>query len=125
MEEEITLLKKRGTWKLVNKPKDRKVVGCRWTYIIKYGPNGEILRYKACLVAQGYSQIPASISATPIHPPSVSTPSEPFSTSLQPTAGTVAKTMSLAHFYTARLTTKYICANPKALAMAWTKSPSF
>ena len=58
MEEEITLLKKQGTWKLVDKPKDRKVVGCRWTYVIKYGPNGEILRYKACLVAQGYSQIP-------------------------------------------------------------------
>ena len=67
MEEEIALLKKRRTWKLVKKrrtwklvkkPKDWKTVGCHWTYVIKYGPNGEILCYKACLVAQGYSQIP-------------------------------------------------------------------
>ena len=58
MEEEIALLKKCGTWKLVKKPKDQKIIGCRWTYVIRYGPNGEILRYKAYLVAQGYSQIP-------------------------------------------------------------------
>jgi len=58
MHEEIEMLQKRGTWKLIEKPKDRKVIGSRWTYTIKYGPSGEILRYKARLVAQGYSQIP-------------------------------------------------------------------
>ena len=58
MQEEMDMLQKRGTWKLVDRPKDRKVIGCRWVYVIKYGPNGDILRYKARLVAQGYSQIP-------------------------------------------------------------------
>ena len=58
MNEEIAMLQKRGTWKLVDRPKGRKVIGSRWTYAIKYGPDGEILRYKARLVAQGYSQIP-------------------------------------------------------------------
>jgi len=58
MHEEFNLLQKRGTWELVNRPKDRKVIGCRWTYVIKHGPNGEITRYKARLVAQGFSQVP-------------------------------------------------------------------
>ena len=58
MHEEYNLLQKHGTWELVNRPKDRKVIGCQWTYVIKHGPNGEIVRYKARLVAQGFSQVP-------------------------------------------------------------------
>ena len=59
MQEEMDMLQKRGIWKLINRLKDRKVIGCRWVYTIKYGPNGNILRYKARLVAQGHSQIPS------------------------------------------------------------------
>ena len=58
MHEEYNLLQKRGTWELVDRPKDCKVIGCQWTYVIKHGPNGEIVRYKACLVAQGFLQVP-------------------------------------------------------------------
>ena len=57
MEEEYDLLIERGTWVLKDLPDGRKAIGCRWTFIIKLGPNGEILRFKACLVAQGFSQI--------------------------------------------------------------------
>ena len=58
MEEEINILNKRGTWVLEYLPPGRKAVGCRWTFVIKIGPNGIIIRYKARLVAQGFSQIP-------------------------------------------------------------------
>jgi len=58
MNEEIGMLHKRGTWVLEDLPPGRKAIGCRWTYVIKRGPAGEILRYKARLVAQGFSQIP-------------------------------------------------------------------
>ena len=37
-------------------PKGNKTVRCRWVYIIKYLDNGTIERYKARLVAQGYTQ---------------------------------------------------------------------
>ena len=39
-------------------PEGQKAIGCRWTYVIKTGPQGEILHYKARLVTQGFSQIP-------------------------------------------------------------------
>ncbi|KAG1746058.1 uncharacterized protein EDB91DRAFT_1246188 [Suillus paluster] len=42
MHEEFEMLQKRGTWELVEKPKGRKVIGCRWTYALKLGPDGEI-----------------------------------------------------------------------------------
>jgi Reverse transcriptase (RNA-dependent DNA polymerase)/GAG-pre-integrase domain len=58
MEEEINILNKRGTWILEYLPPDRKAVGCRWTFVIKFGPSGTIIRFKARLVAQGFSQIP-------------------------------------------------------------------
>jgi len=58
MIEEINTLIKRGTWVLENLPPGRKPVGCRWTFLIKFGPNGIIIRFKARLVAQGFSQIP-------------------------------------------------------------------
>ena len=47
MNEEIAMLQKHGTWNLVDRPKGCKVIGSRWTYAIKYGPDGEILCYKA------------------------------------------------------------------------------
>ncbi|GBE87258.1 Retrovirus-related Pol polyprotein from transposon TNT 1-94 [Sparassis crispa] len=58
MHEEIDMLQRRGTWVLEDLPPGRKAIGNRWTYVIKRGPQGEILRYKARLVAQGFSQIP-------------------------------------------------------------------
>ena len=44
------------TWCLVSSPLDAHVVGCRWIYKIKYKPNDSIDRYKARLVAQGFTQ---------------------------------------------------------------------
>ncbi|PSR73944.1 hypothetical protein PHLCEN_2v10251 [Hermanssonia centrifuga] len=38
-------------------PKNRKVVGSKWVFRIKRGPNGKIEKYKARLVAQGFTQV--------------------------------------------------------------------
>ena len=56
MEEEFDNHTHRKTWELVPLPKDLKTIGSRWTYIIKLGPDGTVSRYKARLVAQGFSQ---------------------------------------------------------------------
>ena len=44
------------TWKLVKLPSGRKPVGCRWIFKSKRGKDGKIERYKALLVAKGYTQ---------------------------------------------------------------------
>jgi hypothetical protein len=36
---------------------NRKVVGSKWVFKIKCGPDGQILKYKSCIVAQGFTQI--------------------------------------------------------------------
>ncbi len=58
MNEEIASLKKNNTWKLVEKPGNRRTVGCKWIFIIKEGLTvSEPRRYKARLVAKGYTQM--------------------------------------------------------------------
>jgi len=57
MKEEMESLYKNQTWKLVELPKGRHVVGCKW--IFKRKPDlseKEGIRYKARLVAKGFSQ---------------------------------------------------------------------
>jgi hypothetical protein len=47
-----------GTWRLVELPAGRTPVGSRWVFHIKRTADGSIERYKARLVAQGFSQRP-------------------------------------------------------------------
>jgi hypothetical protein len=56
MDEEINSLMKNNTWILTDLPKGKKLVGSRWVYTYKYNENGTINKYKARLVAQGFSQ---------------------------------------------------------------------
>lgn len=44
------------TWTLVDKPVNKNVIGCKWVYKEKTDAQGHIQRYKARLVAQGYTQ---------------------------------------------------------------------
>lgn len=56
MKEEMTSLKKNGTWKLCKLPNGRVAIGCKWVYKLKTNADGKVVRYKARLVAQGFSQ---------------------------------------------------------------------
>jgi transposase InsO family protein len=56
MEDEMDSLRENKTWELVNLPADRKPIGCKWVYKIKTNEKGEAKRFKARLVAQGFTQ---------------------------------------------------------------------
>jgi transposase InsO family protein len=55
--EEIATLARNGTWELVELPADREPIGCRWVFRIKKLADGRVDRYKARVVAQGFSQV--------------------------------------------------------------------
>jgi hypothetical protein len=56
MIEELQALEKTHTWDLVNLPRGKFSIGCKWVYKIKIKSDGTIERYKACLIAKGYAQ---------------------------------------------------------------------
>ncbi|KAJ0441169.1 putative RNA-directed DNA polymerase [Helianthus annuus] len=56
MNNEMEALYRNNTWVLVDLPSDRKSIGCKWVYKVKYKANGEVERYKARLVAKGFNQ---------------------------------------------------------------------
>ncbi|CAN1268353.1 Retrovirus-related Pol polyprotein from transposon TNT 1-94 [Linum perenne] len=56
MNSELGSLHKTNTWSLVPLPHNKKPIGCKWVFKIKYKSDGTIERYKARLVAKGYTQ---------------------------------------------------------------------
>jgi hypothetical protein len=56
VEDELTSLKKNGTWELVPLPPGRKPIKSKWILELKPGYDGVSERYKARLVALGCSQ---------------------------------------------------------------------
>ncbi|KAK2422570.1 putative mitochondrial protein [Trifolium repens] len=54
--EEMKALEKNKTWSVVTLLKDKKTVGCKWVFTLKYNSDGSIERYKARLVAKGFTQ---------------------------------------------------------------------
>ena len=57
MKKELETLEQNNTWTLEKLPHDKKVVGYKWMYQIKYNCNGSIEMYKARLVAKEYTQV--------------------------------------------------------------------
>lgn len=56
MHEEFDALKKNETWELVPKPENCTPVTCKWVYRLKRKSDGTIEKFKARLVARGFSQ---------------------------------------------------------------------
>ena len=55
--EEMAALNGNNTWDVVNLPKGKKPVGCKWVFTPKYNADGSLEKYKARLVAKGFSQV--------------------------------------------------------------------
>ena len=58
MQAELKQLKGMGTWELIDKPPDAQPISNKWVFVRKRNKIGEIIKYKARLVARGYSQRP-------------------------------------------------------------------
>jgi hypothetical protein len=58
MEDGIEVIENNRTWKLVDRPQDKEIIGVKWIYKVKYNVDWLVQRNKARLVAKGYSQQP-------------------------------------------------------------------
>ena len=54
--EELDAMENNHTWTIEPLPNGKQPIGCRWIYKVKYNPDGTVSRYKARLVAQGFTQ---------------------------------------------------------------------
>jgi transposase InsO family protein len=56
MNDEMKALTENSTWVLTTLPEGRKTIGCKWVFKRKKNANTGLIKYKARLVAQGFSQ---------------------------------------------------------------------
>jgi hypothetical protein len=56
MHEELENFERNHVWELVEPPPNCKPIGTKWVWKNKEGENGEVVRNKSRLVAQGYSK---------------------------------------------------------------------
>ena len=56
MQDELNQFEKNEVWCLVSKPSNHPIIGTKWVFRNKLDENGKIIRNKARLVAEGYSQ---------------------------------------------------------------------
>jgi len=56
MQEELNQFQRNDVWDLVAKPEHKNIIGTKWVFRNKLNEQGDVVRNKARLVAQGYSQ---------------------------------------------------------------------
>jgi len=54
--EEMRTLEKNNTWNVMTLPAGKRTVSCKWVFTVKYNSDGSVERYKAMLVAKGFTQ---------------------------------------------------------------------
>ena len=57
MKNELAMIEKNQTCELVEKPKDRKIIGLKWVFRTKLNFNGSLKKHKARLVVKGYARV--------------------------------------------------------------------
>jgi hypothetical protein len=57
MHEELENFERNQVWALVEPSHDVNIIGTKWVFKSKQGDDGEVVRNKARLVAQGFSQV--------------------------------------------------------------------
>ena len=57
MDSEMSSLVENGVYELVDRPKGKKVVKSKWVFRVKTDEKGEVEKFKARVVAKGYSQV--------------------------------------------------------------------
>jgi len=55
MQDELNQFKRNDVWDLVPKPEHKNIIGTKWVFRNKLDEQGEVIRNKARLVAQGYN----------------------------------------------------------------------
>ncbi|KAL8110529.1 hypothetical protein AgCh_026307 [Apium graveolens] len=56
MKSETESVEKNNTWELMKLPVGKKAIGLKWVFKVKKDANGEMVKYKARIVAKGYVQ---------------------------------------------------------------------
>ena len=56
IQSELAQLRGKGTWKMVDKPKNIVPISNKWVLTKKHDKEGNIIKYKAQLVARGFTQ---------------------------------------------------------------------
>ena len=56
MREEMSVLDKNKTWEIIERPKGKNIVDCKWIFTLKYKADGSLKGHKAKLIAKGYTQ---------------------------------------------------------------------
>ena len=56
MNEEYESIMKNETWELTEFPENKLPIECKWLYKTRFNADGSVDKYKAKLVAKGYSQ---------------------------------------------------------------------
>jgi hypothetical protein len=67
MVEELEALKKNKTWELIDLPKGKNTIGCKWIYSVKQNAEGKVERYKARLVARDIVRLMALTMMRRLH----------------------------------------------------------
>lgn len=58
IKDELQNLENHHTWEYEELPLGRKAIGSKWVFKVQYHPDRSVARFKARLVAQGFSQVP-------------------------------------------------------------------